>query len=72
MNMNFNKLGTKPYVPDTNINKLVASGANATPLQIKCWKCSGTHYARDYKKKTGGILHKLQEEPTIKGIDRTT
>ena len=32
---NFNKSGTKPYVLATNVNKLVESGANATPLQIK-------------------------------------
>ena len=31
-NMNFNRSGTKPYVPAANVNKLVASGANATPL----------------------------------------
>ena len=35
-NKKFNKSGTKPYVPAPNGNKLVASGANATPLQIKC------------------------------------
>ena len=35
-NKNFNKPGTKPYVPATNVNKLVASGSNATTLQIKC------------------------------------
>ena len=34
---NFKKLGTKPYVPAPNVNKpVVAGGANATPLQIKC------------------------------------
>ena len=32
VNKNFNKYGTKPYVPATNVNKLVASGANATLL----------------------------------------
>ena len=33
---NFNKYGMKPYVPASNFNKIVASGANATPLKIKC------------------------------------
>ena len=33
---NFNKSGTKPYVPAHNINKPVASVSNATLLQIKC------------------------------------
>ena len=42
---NFNKSGMKPYVTAYNVNKLVASGANATLLQVKCWKCSGPHYA---------------------------
>ena len=32
------KLVQKPYVPDPNDNKQVVSGANATPLAIKCWK----------------------------------
>ena len=35
-NKNFNKSGTNLYVPAPNVNKPVASGANATPLQIKC------------------------------------
>ena len=70
-NKNFNKYGTKPYVPAANVNKLVASGANATPLQIKWWKWSRPHYARDCKNKTGGVLHNLQEEPTIEDIAET-
>ena len=61
----------KPYVPAPNGNKQVASGANATPLVIKCWKCNGTHYARDCKNKTNGVLHNLQEEPTIEDIAGT-
>ena len=45
-NKNFNKLGTQPYVLAPNANKPVAAGgSNATPIQIKCWKCSGPHYA---------------------------
>ena len=35
-NKNFNKPGRNPYVLDANVNKPVASGANSTPLQIKC------------------------------------
>ena len=36
VNKNFNKSGTKPYVPAPNVNKPVGAGrANATPLQIK-------------------------------------
>ena len=66
--MNFNKLGIKPYVPTASVNKLVASGAKGTILQIKCWKCSRTHYARDCKNKTSGVLHKLQEEPIVEDI----
>ena len=71
MNKNFNKYGNRPYVPATNVNKLVASGSNATPLQIKCWKCSGPHYARDCKNKTNGVLHNLQEEQNSKDIAGT-
>ena len=44
-NKNFNKTGMNRYVPSLNGNKQVASGANATPLAIKCWKCNGPHYA---------------------------
>ena len=44
-NKNFNKSGMNPYVPASNVNKLVVGGANAIPLQVKCWKCSGPHYA---------------------------
>ena len=71
-NKKFNKSVTKPYVPTPNVNKLVASAANATPLPIKCWKCSGPHYAQDCKNKTGGVLHRLQEEPTVEDIARTS
>ena len=35
-NKNFNRCGTKPYVPAPNVNKPVASGAISTSLQIKC------------------------------------
>ena len=36
-NKNFNKKGTKPYVPAPNANKLATNGgANVSPLQIKC------------------------------------
>ena len=31
-NKNFNKSSTKPYVPTSNVNKLVSSGTNATLL----------------------------------------
>ena len=68
MNKNFNKTGTNPYVLAPNGNKEVASGANATPLVIKCWKCNGPHYARDCKNKNNGFFHNLQEEPTIEDI----
>ena len=45
-NKNFDKLSTKPYVPAPNVNNLVANGgANIVPLQVKCWKCQGTHYS---------------------------
>ena len=47
----------KPYVPAPNGNKQVASGANATPLAIKCWKCNRLHYDRDCKNKNNGFLH---------------
>ena len=46
VNKKFNKSGTKPYVLAPNSNKpVVTGGANATLIQIKFWKCSGTHYA---------------------------
>ena len=61
----------KPYVPAPNGNKQVASGANATPLAIKCWMCNGPHYAWECKNKNNGVLHNLQEEPTIEDIVRT-
>ena len=61
----------KPYVPASNVKNPVASGANATLLQIKCWKCSGPHYAQYCKNKTDGVLQNLQEEPTIKDISGT-
>ena len=67
-NKNFNKNGTKPYVPAPNGNKQVVSGANDTPLAIKCWKCNGPHYAQDCKNKNNGVLHNLQEEPTVEDI----
>ena len=70
-NKDFNKSGTNPYVPAPNVNKLVASGDNATPLQFKCWKCNGPHYAWDCKNKTSGVLHNLQEEPTVEDIAGT-
>ena len=71
-NKNFNKSGTKPYVPAPNDNNPIAArGANATLIQIKWWKCNGPHYARDCKNKTNGVLHKLQEEPTIEDITGT-
>ena len=72
MNKNFNKPGKKPYAQAPNGNKKVASGANATPLAIKCWKCNGMHYARDCKNKNNGVLHNLQEEPTIEDIVGTS
>ena len=31
-NKNFNKYGTKPYVPTSNLNKPIASGANSNLL----------------------------------------
>ena len=58
-NKNFNRTSTKPYVPALNGNKQVASGANATHLVIKCWKCNRPHYARDSKNKNNGVLHNL-------------
>ena len=71
VNKNFNKTGTKPYVPSPNGNKKVVSGAIFTPLAIKCWKCNGPHYAQDCKNKNNGFLHNLQEEPTVEDIAGT-
>ena len=70
-NKNFNRSDTKPYVPSANVNKPVASGANATPLHIKCWKFNGPHYARDCKNKIGGVLHNLQEESNVQDTAKT-
>ena len=61
----------KPYVPASNFNKIVASGANATPLKIKCQKCNRLHYARYCKNNTDGVLHNLQEELAIEDIAGT-
>ena len=45
-NKNFRKTCTKPYVPAPNANKSTKNWvANVTPLQIKCWKLQGPHYA---------------------------
>ena len=72
VNKNFNKSGTKPYVLAPNVNKPVkARGANATPLQIKWWKFTGPHYARDCKNKINGGLHNLQVEPRVEDIAGT-
>ena len=68
MNKNFNKTSLKPYVPAPNGNNQVAIGAKATPLAIKCRKCNRSHYAQDCKNKNNGVLHNLQEEPTIEDI----
>ena len=71
-NKKFNKSGTNPYVPTPNANKLVENGgANVSLLQIKCWKCQGPHYARNYRNKTNGVLQKLQEELTVEDIAGT-
>ena len=61
----------KPYVLALNGNRKVVSGDNATPLAIKCWKCNGMHYAHDCKNKNNGVLHNLQEEPTVEDIAGT-
>ena len=61
----------KPYVPAPKGNKQVASGANATPLAIKWWKCNGLYYAWECKNKNNGILHNLQEVPTTEDIEGT-
>ena len=61
----------KPYVPPDNVNKPISSGAKDILLQIKYRKCSGPHYARDCKNKTNGVLHNLQEEPSVEDITRT-
>ena len=58
---NYNKTGAKPYVPAPNGNKQMASGANATPLAIKCRKCNGMHYPRECKNNNNGIFHNLKE-----------
>ena len=71
-NKNFNKIGTKSYVPSPNANKPAENeGANVSLLQIKCWKCQGSHYARDSKSNTNGVLHNLKEEPMVEDIAGT-
>ena len=71
VNKNFNKPGTKNYVLAANVNRPIASGANDTPLQIKCQKCGGPHYAKDFKNKKDGVLHNLKEEPNVEDIAGT-
>ena len=44
---------------------------NVFPLQIKCWKLQGPHYAIDCKNKTNVFLCNLQEEPTVEDIAST-
>jgi len=61
----------KPYVLAPNGNKQVASGANATPLAIKCCNFNDPHYARNCKNKNNGVLHNLQEELIIEDIAGT-
>ena len=46
-------------------------GSQCFPLQIKCSKLQGPHYSQDCKNKTNGVLHNLQEEPTIEEIAGT-
>ena len=62
----------KPYVPASNVNKPIASGSNSTPLQTKCWICSGLHYAQYYKNKIDGVFHNLHEEPSAEDIGGTS
>ena len=71
-NKNFNKTGTKPNVPTPNANRSTANGgSNVSPMQIKCWKCQGPHYAQDCKNNTNGVLHNSQEEPRVEDIAGT-
>ena len=71
-NKNFNRTGMNPYVLAPNGNNKVATGANATPLAIKCSKCNGSNYSRYCKNKKNGVLHNLQEEPTVEDIEGTS
>ena len=43
-------------------------GANVSLLQIKCWKFQGPHYSIDCTNKTNGVLHNLQEYPTVEDM----
>ena len=71
VNKEFNKIDANPNVPAPNTNKLVANGGtNVSPLPIKCWKFQGPHYARNCKNKANGVVHNLQEDPTVEDIAR--
>ena len=71
-NINFNKTCAKRNAPAANTNRLAANGgAKGVLLQVNCWKFKGPHYARDCPNKTDGVLHNLQEDPTIEYMAST-
>ena len=59
-------------MPASNTNRpRTSGGANASPLQIKCWKFQGLHSSRDCTNKTKGVLHNLQEDPMVEDMAST-
>ena len=68
-NQNFNKTGAWINVPTPNTNRPVANrGSKASPLWVSCWKFQGPHYTRNYPNKINGVLHNLEEDPTVEDM----
>ena len=70
--INFNKIGAQPNVLALNTNRPGTPRGEKDSMQmVSCWKFQWPHYTRDCPNKTNGVLHNLQEDPTIEEMDST-